>query len=260
MAYEDRDWNRAKDVIAKSVTLAAIDVDPITGLCVNPFSPMSHVMINDRDEYTVGHRVYRAYDLATITEVNDIRLDIVIDTYHGIPHGTPHRTYGIGILANHLEVMVPHHNGIDFLRKCVCQVDISLFFDRSNDIEIIVAKVSKVLHNHISMADVSIPVEKFHIDHRNEFTIKQDIKVWQHHNYGIFIDGSVNPIHHGILQLNGQDRFCKRDGHYFNYVQPYQHFSCTPSDGINVYSFALRPEEHQPTGSCNFFPELIPLF
>ena len=39
---------------------------------------------------------------------------------------------------------------------------------------------------------------------------------------------------------------------YFNQVQPYQHFENTPSDGINVYSFAANPGEHQPSGSCNF--------
>ena len=71
-------------------------------------------------------------------------------------------------------------------------------------------------------------------------------------NYGNFIDGSDNPVYSGKLQLNGHDRFQARDGFYFNYVQPFQHFSNTPSDGVNVYSFALKPEDHQPTGSCNF--------
>jgi hypothetical protein len=55
------------------------------------------------------------------------------------------------------------------------------------------------------------------------------------------------------LQLNGHDRFQERAGEYFNLIQPFQHHSCIPlSKGINVYSFALRPEEHQPSGSCNF--------
>lgn len=55
------------------------------------------------------------------------------------------------------------------------------------------------------------------------------------------------------LQLNGHDRFQEREGEYFNLVQPFQHHTCTPlSKGINVYSFALRPEEHQPSGTCNF--------
>ena len=71
-------------------------------------------------------------------------------------------------------------------------------------------------------------------------------------NSGVNVDGTVNPVTKAKLQLNGHDRFQERDGNYFNYVQPYQHFSNTPADGINVYSFALKPEEHQPSGSCNF--------
>lgn len=71
-------------------------------------------------------------------------------------------------------------------------------------------------------------------------------------NYGNNIDGSDNPVYDAKLQLNGHDRFQDRDGYYFNYVQPYQHFTHTPADGINVYSFALKAEDHQPTGSCNF--------
>jgi len=71
-------------------------------------------------------------------------------------------------------------------------------------------------------------------------------------NYGNFIDGSDNPVYNAKLQLNGHDRFQQRDGYYFNYVQPLQHFSNTPADGINVYSFSLKPEEHQPSGTCNF--------
>jgi hypothetical protein len=61
-----------------------------------------------------------------------------------------------------------------------------------------------------------------------------------------------NPVVVAKLQLNGQDRFSEREGSYFNYVQPFQAHTRTPDEGINVYSFALRPEEHQPSGTCNF--------
>jgi len=71
-------------------------------------------------------------------------------------------------------------------------------------------------------------------------------------NYGRYLDRTVNPVSSGKLQLNGHDRFQQREGSYFNYVQPWQHFSNTPADGINVYSFALKPEDHQPSGTCNF--------
>jgi hypothetical protein len=79
-----------------------------------------------------------------------------------------------------------------------------------------------------------------------------DILVTQWDNFGNQLDGSENSTQTALLQLNGQDRFSQREGQYFNYVQPWQHFSNTPSDGVNVYSFALNPEEHQPSGTCNF--------
>jgi hypothetical protein len=62
----------------------------------------------------------------------------------------------------------------------------------------------------------------------------------------------MNPVVTAKLQLNGQDRFSEREGSYFSWVQPYQSHTRTPDEGINVYSFALRPEEHQPSGTCNF--------
>jgi len=61
-----------------------------------------------------------------------------------------------------------------------------------------------------------------------------------------------NPVVTAKLQLNGQDRFSEREGTYFDQVQPFQAHTRHPDTGINVYSFALRPEEHQPTGTCNF--------
>jgi len=61
-----------------------------------------------------------------------------------------------------------------------------------------------------------------------------------------------NPCSSAILKLNGQDRFASRNGNYFNKTQVYQHHSGNPQNGINCYSFALRPEEHQPSGTCNF--------
>ena len=61
-----------------------------------------------------------------------------------------------------------------------------------------------------------------------------------------------NPVVTAKLQLNGQDRFSEREGTYFDIVQPFQHHTRHPDTGINVYSFALRPEEHQPSGTCNF--------
>ena len=65
---------------------------------------------------------------------------------------------------------------------------------------------------------------------------------------------SVNPVNKAKIMLNGNDRFATRYGDYFSLVQPYQHHENTPNkyhQGINVYSFALKPEEHQPSGTLN---------
>jgi len=54
------------------------------------------------------------------------------------------------------------------------------------------------------------------------------------------------------MLLNGHDRFAERDSNYFKLVQPSQHHTRIPEDDIHCYSFALKPEEHQPSGTCNF--------
>jgi Large eukaryotic DNA virus major capsid protein/Major capsid protein N-terminus len=60
------------------------------------------------------------------------------------------------------------------------------------------------------------------------------------------------PLQDAILQLNGNDRFSVREATYFSYVQPYQHHTNIPTNaGIHVYSFALKPEDHQPSGTLN---------
>ena len=89
-----------------------------------------------------------------------------------------------------------------------------------------------------------------------------------------------------VLQLNGHDRFRKRSGDYFSDTQRYEHHTgarnmaeayvtthtaaavagainaeivanpvatpCVDAGVIYCYSFALKPEEHQPSGTCNF--------
>jgi hypothetical protein len=63
---------------------------------------------------------------------------------------------------------------------------------------------------------------------------------------------ATGPVTKAVLQLNGHDRFSERDGAYFRYVQPYYHHTRIPTKPVYSYSFALRPEEHQPSGTCNF--------
>ena len=54
------------------------------------------------------------------------------------------------------------------------------------------------------------------------------------------------------LVLNGQDRFAARNASYFRTCQPCQAGHRVPNRHLYCYSFALKPEEHQPSGTCNF--------
>ena len=82
---------------------------------------------------------------------------------------------------------------------------------------------------------------------------QQDSSTGQNDAITNFSDGNGdNPTSKAQLRLNGHDRFSEQPGSYFNYVQTLQCHTATPGVGVNVYSFALNPEDHQPSGTCNF--------
>jgi hypothetical protein len=60
------------------------------------------------------------------------------------------------------------------------------------------------------------------------------------------------PLYNFKLMINGTDRFKERKGENFRLTENYTHHTRTPGAYIYTYSFALRPEEHQPSGTCNF--------
>ena len=125
---------------------------------------------------------------------------------------------------------------------------ITYTFNGSNEVTAV-----SVVHR-LTMRDLSrtVTASTLSADNRNTWVKEQrDVTVYQHHNYGLNLDGSVNPVNEMLLQLNGHERFDKMSGRYFSYVQPTRYHTRSPADGINVYSFALKPEQHQPSGSAN---------
>jgi hypothetical protein len=56
-----------------------------------------------------------------------------------------------------------------------------------------------------------------------------------------------------ILRLDGMDRFYVRNAPYFRLTQPYRHHTVVPTSPIFIYlySFSIKPEEEQPTGTLN---------
>ena len=60
------------------------------------------------------------------------------------------------------------------------------------------------------------------------------------------------PLTHAVIKLNGIERFDKRQEAYFRLIQPFLRHTRVSKLHIYMYSFALNPEEHQPSGTCNF--------
>lgn len=138
------------------------------------------------------------------------------------------------------------------------EANINIFWDSS---ETLVPTVSIEIIVPLTIRDLSFALDAS-IDSRakstsifsfivNAFVEKDSPCIYMLHNYGLLIDGSVNPLEFSLIQMNGFDRFARKLGAYYNYVQPYQHHTNTPADGINIYSFALHPEQHKPSGSAN---------
>lgn len=63
---------------------------------------------------------------------------------------------------------------------------------------------------------------------------------------------AIDPVKDVALRLNNSYRFPATEGRYFRLVQPWQFHTNIPIDPIYSYSFALKPEEVQASGSCNF--------
>ena len=74
-------------------------------------------------------------------------------------------------------------------------------------------------------------------------------------NYNIDPDNndSINDaFKQSTLLFNGQQRYTNLPSKYFRLTQPYKYHTNIPCNYIYSYSFALKPEEHQPSGTCNF--------
>ena len=97
----------------------------------------------------------------------------------------------------------------------------------------------------------NLPIkELFWVVQLNDVYITNDL-----FNYSNTIDPVVPPdnsIASAIIYINGIERFSVRKGDYFRLIQPYQKHTRSPNGFIYIYSFSVKPEEHQPSGCSNF--------
>jgi hypothetical protein len=106
--------------------------------------------------------------------------------------------------------------------------------------------------------NVSVPIEFNHPCKEFIWLIQRNIMTQYHEwfNYSSLATNEqgtrLDLLSTALVQLDGQDRFEQRDAGYFRLVQPWQHHTAVPSDEfIYLYSFALKPEDQQPSGTLN---------
>jgi len=169
--------------------------------------------------------------------------------------------YGYTVKNGDLMDFLPNSNLKDNILDLLKKIEVKVIITNDDSAEYVyigdnaddVLENIVVLKNNLIFEDLSKNIKQLVDGGVNQNILNYySYRIVDYFNYGNFINGSDNPVYNAKLQLNGHDRFQDRDGHYFNYVQPSQHFTNTPADGINVYSFALKAEDHQPTGTCNF--------
>lgn len=235
MVYEPYDWQLALQTAAESLLLAQYDLDDF-----GYFNPVP--VSNPGESYTENGIEYVAIDPASPLE----------EPKYTFNDSATAEKFDGGLLIGRLSPECPllKRNKCEDLKDKVEGV-IKIYTDFDNK-DLIYPEVQEITRNDLKILDLSIPIDKFDDDNRVPYIRCFDVTVWQHHNYGLLIDGTINPVTEVLLKLNGQDRQSRRAGFWYDTVEPYLYFVDTPVDGINVYSFGLNPVEHQPSGTCNF--------
>jgi len=107
------------------------------------------------------------------------------------------------------------------------------------------------LDHSLKMDDITDPISTWIYDNRNNYSKENDYVINDPLNFSLLLNNTNNPVIESSLTLNGSYRIDRFPGIYYNYYHPEKYHSNTPTDGINIYSFAISPEEHQPSGTCD---------
>lgn len=237
MVYEDHDWEKARYNAAKLLLLSQYDLDE--------FGYFNDVCIEEGGEEYIGEcgLTYTAINPASPKEEPRYCFNDTVTAERFLDGRCK-----IGLLSCG-QPLLKRPRDID-LRDKVEGV-IRIYTDYDNN-EAVYPEVERITRNDLTITDLSVPIDKYEFDNRCPYIRDFDLIVWQHNNYGLLIDGTINPITKVLLQINSQDRQTVRIGMWYDTVEPYMHFPNSPCDGLNVFPFGLEPTIHQPTGSCNF--------
>lgn len=236
MVYDHCNWENARKNAAKLLLLAQFDL--------SEFGHFNDVMLNSGDHSYIGENQveYVAVDPGAPSE------DAKYTFENSATASAFDGTVFIGVLS-HNTPLLRREKDNDLRSK----VEGVIRIHTEMDDHLMYPRVEKITKNDLTMHDLSTPVDRFKHDNRNNYIKRFDLTVWQHDNFGLLIDGSVNPTTDAELHLNGQPRQSRRSGTWHDTVVPFMHHTKrSQKDGINVFAFAINPQEHQPSCTCNF--------
>ena len=136
-----------------------------------------------------------------------------------------------------------------YLIEQVHQNCVSHFGHNARDVmvDLNYAQPTKAVYWAIQRADV----RKKSLKKDSDFTYGNDI-----YNYSCYKSRHKSSIkdtfNEASISLDGQDRTGTFSAKYYRLAQSYDYHTKTPSNFIYMYSFAISPEDHQPSGTCNF--------
>jgi hypothetical protein len=262
------DWSNAlnyaaENVITGSVTIGDVPQGPqpatapevnLSSTAYNEWNVVSTVSTNTRSQ---GY--FSAFTFQAGQGIDETRQPS--HYAHEIYHQTnpTASTTNVGFKFRRDVLLTPSflaYNLGDYIKKFAIVIYYSAIDASGNGVAGTLTYEVKAWEHDITVRDVSCPLSSW-VDNRYSAKNSQNgyapMDIWAilHTVDGLLINNKYNTIEAGLIQLNGNDRFDKREGEYFSLIQTYDYHSSTPSRGTNVYSFALHPEQHQPSGTCN---------
>jgi hypothetical protein len=120
------------------------------------------------------------------------------------------------------------------------------------------ANSHEYLIEQIQYITTKIPITQQYIKQDLKFInpVKELIWVIQDISNLIYDVNRYEKIDYATIYMNGIERFKKRKGNYFIYLKRYNNHSGSGNtnitQNIHTYSFGLEPENHEPSGTCNF--------
>ena len=139
-----------------------------------------------------------------------------------------------------------------------CSIWCDYVFLDTNERQLFAQKSHEYLIEQLQYITTKIPINNTFYIQKLDFVnpVKELVWVIQDVSSNIYDVELYEKVDSANIYLNGIERFKKRKGNYFIYVQRYQHHLSAGSayavPYIHMYSFALEPDNCSPTGTCNF--------